>query len=292
MSAYVLQNPKIYYIEDRLAGRLGNANLYALALVISYVYALHGVVASRWIAIKLFFLASIPIILYLIGETGSRKGIIAAILFLIFTMILHWKFIFKQSVYIGIMVIFMFLLLIAGSSYYLYHTKHFNRVENVFSAIESGNIKKADTSFNKRLQLYNYGWNMAMKHPALGMGLNNFRVVMTGGINASRGSYSHSNMIELLVSTGFIGFIIYYCIYVSIFMKLIKISGQYRKIWTSEIREIYITTLALLGIYVIYDFAMVSYSEKLSWIILSSIIISTNIILDQTKKIKIKERSA
>lgn len=282
MSIYVLQYPKLYYIETRLAGRLQNANLYALALVLSYVYALNRIIASRSVAMKVFFLASVPFILYLIGESGSRKGIIAAIIFSIIIMILHYKIIFKQSFFISISLILIFLVLIAMSSYYLSQSKHFSRLENVFSAITSGNLRKADKSFNERLKLYDYGWKMAVEHPALGIGLNNFRLVMGGKINASKGVYSHSNMIELLASTGFIGFAIYYSIYLSIFLKLIKLNRRYWKLWSDEYREIYITTFALIVIYVIYDFAMVSYQGKLSWIILSSIITSTTILTART----------
>ena len=282
MSAYVLQYPKMYYIDDRLAGRLQNANLYALALVLSYVYALNRIIASRSAAIKVFCLASVPFILYLIGETGSRKGIIAVVLFGVLTMVLHYKYIINKSVVMGISIILMFIALVVISSYYISQSKHMYRLESVFLTLESGNISKADKSFKDRLKLYDYGWKMAVEHPVLGMGLDNFRVVMAGNFNASKGVYSHSNMIELLASTGFVGFAIYYSIYVSIFIKLININRKYWKLWTDEKRELYITTFALLLIYVIYDFAMVSYQGKLSWIILSSIIISTTILSERT----------
>lgn len=278
MSAYVLQYPNLYYTGNRLAGSLGNANLYALALVLSYVYALNRIIASRSIIIKLFFLASIPFILYFIAETGSRKGIVAVVLFAFFAMFLHYNIIIKQSIVIGMAILFVFIALIAMSSYYFFQSKHINRLENAYSVIESGNVSKADDSLKGRLKLYKYGWNIAMEHPVQGVGLDNFRVAMPGGYNSSKRTYSHSNMIELLASTGFIGFAIYYSIYVSIFMKLIKLRGRYSKAWSSESKEIYITTIALILLYFIYDFAMVSYSEKLSWIILSSIFSSTAIL--------------
>jgi O-antigen ligase len=106
---------------------------------------------------------------------------------------------------------------------------------------------------------------------------------MARNANASKGVYSHSNMIELLASTGFIGVALYYSIYSSIFLKLIKIKRRYWKSRMDENRELYITTFALLVIYFMYDFAMVTYQGKLSWIILSSIITSTSILSERPR---------
>lgn len=191
MSVYVLQYPKLYYINGRLAGRLQNANLYALALVLSYVYALNRVIASRSVGIKVFFLASVPFILYLIGESGSRKGIVAVVFYGVLVFVLHYKYIMNKSVVTGVSIILMFAALVAASSYYISQSKHINRMESVFSALQSGNISKADGSFKERVKLYEYGWKMAMEHPVLGVGLDNFRVVMAGNANASKGVYSH-----------------------------------------------------------------------------------------------------
>lgn len=281
MSVFVLQYPTRYYIHDRLAGRLENANLYALALVIAYVYALNRIIGSRSVAMKLFCLSSIPFILYLIGEAGSRKGIIAVVCFGILTMILHYRYIFEKPIIVRLSIAVALIVLVVISSYYIYQSKHIQRLEGVYIALKSGNISKADQSFKHRLQLYDYGWKMAVKHPVLGMGLNNFRVVLAKNSNSSKGVYSHSNMIELLASTGFIGFAIYYSIYGSIFVKLIKLRRKYWKLWEDENKELYITTFALFIIFGLYDFAMVSYQGKLSWIILSSIIASTAILAEQ-----------
>jgi len=283
MSVYILQHPKLYYINGRLAGRLQNANLYALALVLSYVYALNRIIASRSAGIKVFFLASVPFILYLIGESGSRKGIIAVVFFGVLVFVLHYKYIMNKSVVTRISIILMFVALVGASSYYISQSKHINRMESVVSALQSRNISKADGSFKERLKLYEYGWKIAVEHPLLGVGLDNFRVVMARNANASKGVYSHSNMIELLASTGFIGVALYYSIYSSIFLKLIKIKRRYWKSRMDENRELYITTFALLVIYFMYDFAMVTYQGKLSWIILSSIITSTSILSERPR---------
>ena len=275
MSVYVFHSPKLYYIQDRLAGRLNNANLYALALILSYVYALKKILSSKYISIKLIFFASIPFILFLIGETGSRKGIVGVVLLSLLVMLFHYGEIIKKSLLYGILLFLMFIAIIIISFYFISESKHIHRLENVFSYIKSGNITEVDSSLRGRIKFYEYGWRTVVEHPFLGVGLNNFSLIRAGSSYSSIGTYAHSNIIELMASTGFVGFAIYYSIYISIVVKLVKLKKRLWNSWSLENKENYIATFALILVFIMYDFAMVSYYEKLSWVILSSIIAST-----------------
>jgi O-antigen ligase len=158
---------------------------------------------------------------------------------------------------------------LVGSVIYLQTSKHFDRMELVVSAVESGDIEKAGGSAQGRLYLYKRGLEIAAAHPALGVGLDNFRLMLPGYSGTRGGTYAHSNFVEMLADTGVVGFLLYFSIYVSVFRRLWRSAKRLRD---RKQQELYVSTFALMAIYVVYDFAMVSYSEKLSWLVLASII--------------------
>ena len=114
----------------------------------------------------------------------------------------------------------------------------------------------------------------------LGVGIDNFRKVGTGQVLGTKvGTYSHSNYIEILVSTGFIGFLLYFAIYISIFKRIIRL--RQRKLKGTE-HNYLILVLSMFSMFVLYDFAMVSYYEKMSWLLLS-VILAALIIVDKNQ---------
>lgn len=96
-----------------------------------------------------------------------------------------------------------------------------------------------------------------MENPVFGVGLQNFSEVELGFFNQQSGTYAHSNYIELLATSGIIGFAIWYIAWIIAFLKMVRASGD-RKI----IANLGIT---MLIINLIYDFGAVSYYHKVSW---------------------------
>ena len=271
MSIFVFLNPKAFTVVNRLEGTLGNANMYGLALLMSIIYALNQIFYGRHV-FKIIYLVSVPPLLYLLGETGSRKGIISVILFMGIYAFLKTKINIRKKPFIALITVIVFVAVGLFSLNYLRTTKHYHRLEEFLTSIVSDKIERADESTRNRLLLYRVGLKAASEHPVLGVGLDNFRYEMQGNYNRQIGTYAHSNYIELLADTGFIGFALYYAIYVLLLISIIKLRPS--KVNDNQM-DLYLLSVSLFIIYVLYDFAMVSYFEKFSWLILTFIITAT-----------------
>lgn len=70
------------------------------------------------------------------------------------------------------------------------------------------------TASDRRIRLYQYGFQLIKEHPIIGVGFN--------GYENSVGSYSHSTIIEVLVSGGISGAIIYFYGFFAMLNKYIK----------------------------------------------------------------------
>lgn len=86
------------------------------------------------------------------------------------------------------------------------------RIDNVIEVLVKGETTEA--SFNTREKLVEKGIQAFEKKPITGWGLDNFRYVINNG-----GYYAHNNFIEILVSGGLVGFIIYYLKYVYLILE-------------------------------------------------------------------------
>jgi O-antigen ligase len=269
MSYVTLMDPAAHSEQGRATGTVGNANLYGLALIASLVCALDMFFSRKSKLLRLAFLASVPLLLYMLGEAGSRKAMIAVPTYFAIVLVLRFKSNLGKRPGYALVMAGVMLAGLVGSVIYLQTSKHFDRMELVVSAVESGDIEKAGGSAQGRLYLYKRGLEIAAAHPALGVGLDNFRLMLPGYSGTRGGTYAHSNFVEMLADTGVVGFLLYFSIYVSVFRRLWRSAKRLRD---RKQQELYVSTFALMAIYVVYDFAMVSYSEKLSWLVLASII--------------------
>jgi len=78
-----------------------------------------------------------------------------------------------------------------------------------------------ETSNPKRLMLYQEGWQMFKNNPFYGVGLGNFAV------NSNFGTFSHSDLMELLATTGLPGLILYLEIYRNLLKRVRKLKRFY-----------------------------------------------------------------
>ena len=92
-----------------------------------------------------------------------------------------------------------------------------SRMEELVNGVLGGN---ADSSFDTREEMAQLGIKWFWEKPFLGYGLGNYSMLY--GALTGRYTYSHNNFVEILVSGGLVGFIIYYSIYAFIFIKLFK----------------------------------------------------------------------
>jgi O-antigen ligase len=224
-------------------------NPNTIGMVLSY-----SAIAFTYLGIKcnkkLYFLFIVP--LAFIGLlTGSRKAflmIIGGIFLLLFLNIkkLKSKLLFIVTAILSVLVIYQIIMNIP----YLY--------EILGKRIDITNIinQQFTASTNTRLLMIKEGWQLFAQRPIIGYGLENYRII------SSFRTYSHNNYIELFVSTGLVGVLIYYSlpiwILVSSLIKKVKGNIEYNII------------IVFFTIILIIDFALVSYDHLITHFIIAA----------------------
>ena len=245
-------------LAGRLYGLTGNANSYGVQVTASLVAGLYFVGKSQALAVKLAVLAIIVLCIYLILLTGSRKAI--AGIFAVFAIYAYFEV--KRLSTLSFKKTLAFILPVSALSIasvtLLINSPHFHRIERILNAYGGDGVEsELGRSELDRLYLYREGWRTAMENPVFGVGLQNFSEVELGFFNQQSGTYAHSNYIELLATSGIIGFAIWYIAWIIAFLKMVRASGD-RKIMAN-------LGITMLIINLIYDFGAVSYYHKVSW---------------------------
>ena len=239
--------------EDRLGvgllGSLWNANDVGLKLCVGFALALYLGFERKEIALRVCFwiigLLFAAISLY----TGSRT----AFLLLIFIGVGIFFLISKNKLLaIGIIAAFvvgMYLLVMNVEPLYEVLGK---RLESLIINLFGGDASEG--SFDARAEMIKLGWRWFLERPIFGYGLNNFRTLYEQAAGVS--TYSHNNFIEILVSGGLVGFILYYFIYGYVFVKLFKPAFVEREIMAIIL---FVINLMLIGLQI----ATISYFDTL-----------------------------
>jgi O-antigen ligase len=189
---------------DRLKGLSGNSNGLAYIsllgiMAIAYIWNNKSI-----IRLKPYFYIIIPLLIYGIVLSASRKSFFSLLLFLSL-----WVFIvninkIKNPVSVMAILLISILTFNFFIDYISENTFLGKRLESVGE--ESGDIK--------RQELYKEGFEMVLSNPIYGVGLGNFVA------NSNLKAYSHSDLMEILATTGIVGLLLYLSIY-SIFIKRI-----------------------------------------------------------------------
>ena len=283
-SAFVFVNPNSYIgLDGRVHGTVGNANLLAVVLIAGMLASLVYVITLKNIFYRIVAMIIATFLFYMIIETGSRKGMLGGIVlsFVIMSIItLHLYRVSKGKCFLTIIV---GLTIVIGASVYILNSQHAHRLTRLSSVIEKGSMSGAAKSESGRVKLYQIAFDVGLKNPVFGIGLDNFREIRSGKTFGSKvGTYAHSNYMEVMVSTGIIGLMIYISIYVSMLFKLFRLR---KAIFQKELVGGYALASSLLAMFIILDFAMVSYSEKISCFILAGLIAQISILQKQMELI-------
>ncbi len=247
---------KIYAqaITERLSGTLGNANIFGMYAVAvmwsSFTYWLGSKSTYRHIILLLM-----PLALYISIYSGSRKALIALFLFSIFVTYLTLVH-FKKSFFIKMIlvpIIFCCFLIVV---YLIYNSPFYFRLERLWSpeSIKSG------TSAAQRIALFSSALKLWAQNPLLGLGFEQFRYRL--------GTYSHSTVSETLVSTGLVGFLIYFGCLANLCFNLIKTIN--REI-DSTSRLILLSLGFWIIIFIFFNVFAVMYVNRFMWPIIGAI---------------------
>lgn len=202
----IIQTPLSHYGAKRFGEQVRlNSNDLAVKLAISGIIC---VFLAQKKSIIYFLLAALNFSFMIF--TGSRKVIVVVFLSLFFLLYHAFR---KKALYV-IFYIFIFwfiLYFIKGTA--LIDLLYLDRLASLFNVLT--NTGSIDDSTLTRLEMIDAGKHIIFNRPLMGWGGLSFSML-------TRHAYAHNNFIELLVSFGFIGLIVYYYYYFIIFINLLK----------------------------------------------------------------------
>ena len=204
-----LVTPAENELSNRMKGIFTNANALGFAMWYGIIIFLYFYITSR---IKMQKLIISGIVIFLIGillYTGSRKSFSAALISIsivfIYTNIRH----FKRVLLFTPIIIFV----------YIFFT---NTILSETPLGERLDPEYVERSAEFRAELVTEGITFFIDHPFMGIGLGSFTSYATSG------KMSHNDYIEVLASTGIIGFLTYMLIFF-IFFKQAKVLLRYKE---------------------------------------------------------------
>lgn len=235
----------------------GNANSFAALLMVAAMYAgWFAVYRTGWL--RVFCLASLVLLYFMMGLSGGRKVLIVVMLNLVWYIMakdmsrlkkivrnIALVFVVLAAAYKAVMEIPVLYELIGS------------RFENLFLMILSGEgVTRGD---QVRKQMVQIGLERWLDSPLVGYGLNTFKYYnaqMTGYF-----FYAHNNYVELLYDLGLVGLVLYYGFYVYVARVLWHLRGKFR--------QYKILGLGILGALLVYDVGGISFYTVLIQVVLS-----------------------
>jgi O-antigen ligase len=258
---------------ERIAGTQGNANLFAFVLLISCVLSLDLLKRYKNIIPKGALLCNIGMAFPFILATGSRKGLIGFFFLLCFETI-NTIFSHKPRKRLGSLVFGVLGLGLAFAIFFqmLSVSPHLGRLQNLERFAKGKALVQQENSLGGRLSLYRRGVELAMKRPLFGVGLDMFRFYDSAlKITTVDQTYSHSNVVEVLADTGFLGFAIYYSAYILIAFRIM--ASRKRCDHLSSKNYLYLSSM-IIALVMLFDCFSVTYYEKNYWIALTIVLCS------------------
>jgi hypothetical protein len=247
-------------IGGRIGSTLENANGYAEVLMYGAILTLRRVLIESEKR-QLSWKKIVPLVgfygLTLYGVTfltGSRKGIILTV---VASLLVTWYWIWRQPAQYRILITIVAAAFFAGVGYLLYQSPQTERLVNIANLLEGRTV---DHSLMLREGLVKEAMDYWLQRPFTGWGLGQFREL------SSSSFYAHNNYAELLANGGIFAAIFYVMIYVSALASLMH------SLWRAKsaaLRADVVWAIIVVVVLIAWDFAAVSYYEKVSWIMLS-----------------------
>ena len=204
------------------------------------LYGLFGVAYFLWNRKKqglvLWPLLALPFAASSLVFSGSRKNLVSVGVF-----VLMWAFLTYGRAKNSRLRSVLSLLVVAAA---LYGAGRFI-VENTPVGERFRQTSLDPRLSTVRYNLYEEGWMMFLESPFQGVGLGNFVA------HSSTGKYSHSDFMEVLATTGLVGFVLYFSIYLVLWRRLRRVLRRHPDATARYMAGLYqaaIITLLILGL--------------------------------------------
>lgn len=200
---------------------------------------------------KLFHVIILVLAFVFAMASGSRKALLIVCIGILF---MTYKMYGIRQVYkVVAIVLVLSVLFVSAMQLPIFETINY-RMELLGETL-SGRSRRI-SSANLRLEMITDGWRLFKERILVGFGINNYQIV------SRFRTYAHNNFVELLVNLGLIGFLLYYMIY----WNAVKI------LWKSK-TDAGKALFCVFIVRIMMEVAMVTYSDKVHWIIFSFFLI-------------------
>lgn len=245
--------------EDiRVTGITKNANHYGynlLMAIMALMYFWRKKVSAFYRTLS--FTAATTMVMGILAS-GSRKSFVGFVLLSIF----WFYFCYRKQARNLLLIAVVFIVGLAG----LAGVTHF-MMKNTVMGERFAELRGQDSEYLReeysRTILYKEGLRLIAQNPVIGIGLGNFKAV------SSLGVYTHSDYLEIAVSSGLPGLLLYLSIYASLLFRIRKLRQRIKD-------ELAVYTLGLIkaGIFTILllSFGRPNYIAMQTWVFLASAI--------------------
>ncbi len=258
----------------RTASTLGNAVTFGVAAVLaqSLIVLLASLPSTTKIE-KLLGLGAYVVLTGAIINSGSRTamgGSIALLVGMIWVFgVLNPRNILKSILWLGLIIGLLGTAAYKSKDIDVLQERYYEIIEkgttlnritdffNMFAMDDGFSVSSVGDSLGDRMDLGVIAWETFNQHP-FGVGLDNFSEIA--------GVHAHSNYLELLASTGFIGVFLYYIFY---FLILLRATKMWLKFPRFKVPKAVIVGMLVLAV---TDIQNVSYYVKTVWVYLALLI--------------------
>jgi len=224
-------------VTNRPSSTLGNPILLAIYLLLLFFPTLSFTIKEKNKYLKIFYIFSLLIFLYVIFITGSR-----AVYLGVFAGMLYFLLFYPKKFAILKILTALFLILVASTVFYVNTQSHFPQVlqnNRLFQILESRLSIKAALD-NERFRAWQTVFQEIKDKPILGWGPENFAVGFDKNydpmVNPSPWwDRAHNIILDIGAQSGILGIIAYLALFVVLFWQLQKLKNNQRE--SAIIRE-------------------------------------------------------
>jgi hypothetical protein len=245
--------------EGRLAGTMGNANTFGLFAVTVCWLAILLVMTARARSVRGVAACAVLLSAMVVLWTQSRKAMLGlplsvgvSLMLLAATRSRHqstklWMQEHWSSVVAGVAALVLTIVLLAYSPYGV-------RVRDLLGG-------RMDASGTEREMMLRAGMRLWGESPVFGAGLERFRLYYGG-------SYSHSTLVEILISTGGVGCMLYFLALVSAVRSTIAVARDP----TDDIVFLAaVVATVLIALFIFFNVFAVLYDDRMLWPLLGAL---------------------
>ena len=196
----------------RVAGVVGNPNDFAYHLLFLVFAAFYFWRKDQSVYTKIFYSALSLSATAGIIFSASRKAFLALLVFILVWILYR----FSETIGKKLRYILAIVFLIVG----IYLLIDLVIMPRTYIGQRTAQIKWLTSDFERRWSLYETGIQLVKDNPITGVGLGNYRIF------SDREGAAHSEYVDITSTTGVIGLLLYFSLYIILWRRLNYIHGQ------------------------------------------------------------------